>query len=114
MNKYVCTDTRIQSYSKPSVLLGLSVLSLETLMAVWPQTECKKKKKKKTTTKQWQYLNLVVVPRSALRHHEHFAGLLGSVAVLSLEVLEQSHEFHKFITGSVLVPRQCTSSQTVY
>ena len=112
MNKYVCTETRIQSYSKPSVLLGLSVLSLETLMAVWPQTECKKTKTK-NKTKQWQYLNLVVVPRSALRHHEHFAGLLGSVAVLSLEVLEQSHEFHKFITGSVLVPRQCASSQAV-
>ena len=62
-------------------------------MVVWAQTECKK-------TKQWQYLNLVVVPC----HHEHFAGLLGSVAVLLLEVL---------ITGSVLVPRLCGDEANV-
>ena len=67
MNKYTCTET-----------------SLETLMAVWPKLSVKKQNKK-----QWQYLNLVVVPR----HHEHFTSLLGSVAVLSLEVLEQSHKF---------------------
>ena len=37
-------------------------------------------------------------------HHEHFAGLLGSVAVLLLEVL---------ITGSVLVPRLCADEANV-
>ena len=42
----------------------------------------------------------MVVPR----HHEHFTGLLGSVAVLLLEVL---------ITGSVLVPRQCADEANV-
>ena len=55
-------------------------------LAVWPQIEHKK---------YWQNLNLAVVPCSVLHHHKHCARVCvsGSVAILSLEVLEKSLEF---------------------